>query len=79
MPVHHDRDYAQSQGAPDLFMNILTTTGYVTRYVTDWAGPARSCVVSPSASEDLQSRGTRCTSAAPSPTSAQSTDTASSK
>jgi hypothetical protein len=20
-------------------MNILTTTGYVTRYVTDWAGP----------------------------------------
>jgi acyl dehydratase len=39
MPVHHDRDYAQAQGAPDLFMNILTTTGYVTRYVTDWAGP----------------------------------------
>ena len=29
MPVHHDRDYAQAQGAPDLFMNILTTTGYV--------------------------------------------------
>ena len=27
MPVHHDRDYAQAQGAPDLFMNILTTTG----------------------------------------------------
>jgi acyl dehydratase len=39
MPVHHDRDYARAQGAPDLFMNILTTTGYVTRYVTDWAGP----------------------------------------
>jgi acyl dehydratase len=39
MPVHHDREYAQAQGAPDLFMNILTTTGYVTRYVTDWAGP----------------------------------------
>ncbi len=39
MPVHHDRDYAQAQGAPDLFMNILTTTGYVTRYVTDSAGP----------------------------------------
>jgi len=38
MPVHHDREYAQAQGAPDLFMNILTTTGYVTRYVTDWAG-----------------------------------------
>jgi len=39
MPVHHDRDYAQAQGAPDIFMNILTTTGYVARYVTDWAGP----------------------------------------
>ena len=39
MPVHHDRDYAQAQGAPDLFMNILTSNGYVSRYVTDWAGP----------------------------------------
>jgi hypothetical protein len=37
--VHHDRDYARAQGAADLFMNILTTTGYVVRYVTDWAGP----------------------------------------
>ena len=39
MPVHHDREYAQAQGAPDLFMNILTTNGYIARYVTDWAGP----------------------------------------
>jgi acyl dehydratase len=39
MPVHHDRDYAVAQGAPDIFMNILTTTGYVSRFVTDWAGP----------------------------------------
>ncbi len=39
MPVHHDRDYAQAQGAPDIFMNILTSNGYVSRYVTDWAGP----------------------------------------
>jgi acyl dehydratase len=39
MPVHHDRDYAVSQGAPDIFMNILTTNGYVSRFVTDWAGP----------------------------------------
>jgi acyl dehydratase len=39
MPVHHDRDYAQAQGAPDIFMNILTSTGYVARFVTDWAGP----------------------------------------
>jgi acyl dehydratase len=40
MPVHHDRDYARAQGAPDVFMNILTTNGYVARYVTDWAGPS---------------------------------------
>jgi len=39
MPVHHDKDYANAQGAPDIFMNILTTNGYVSRYVTDWAGP----------------------------------------
>lgn len=39
MPVHHDPEYARAQGAPDMFMNILTTNGYVARYVTDWAGP----------------------------------------
>jgi acyl dehydratase len=39
MPVHHDRDYANSQGAPDIFMNILSDTGYCSRYLTDWAGP----------------------------------------
>ncbi len=38
MPVHHDRDYALAQGAPDIFMNILTSNGYVCRYVTDWSG-----------------------------------------
>jgi acyl dehydratase len=38
-PVHHDRAAAQSQGMQDVFMNILTTNGYVGRYVTDWAGP----------------------------------------
>ncbi|MBW2241289.1 MAG: MaoC family dehydratase [Deltaproteobacteria bacterium] len=39
MPAHHDADYAKSQGAPDLFMNILTTNGYVARFISDWAGP----------------------------------------
>ena len=39
MPVHHDKGYAQHQGAPDIFMNILTSNGYVSRFVTDWAGP----------------------------------------
>jgi acyl dehydratase len=38
-PVHHDRAAAQRAGLPDVFMNILTTNGYVSRYVTDWAGP----------------------------------------
>jgi acyl dehydratase len=39
MPAHHDAEYARSQGAPDLFMNILTTNGYVARFISDWAGP----------------------------------------
>ena len=39
MPVHHDRDYANRQGAPDIFMNILSDTAYCSRYLTDWAGP----------------------------------------
>jgi len=39
MPVHHDRDYAISQGAPDIFMNILSDTAYCSRFLTDWAGP----------------------------------------
>lgn len=39
MPAHHDAVFAKAQGAPDLFMNILTTNGYVARFVTDWAGP----------------------------------------
>ncbi len=38
-PVHHDRGAAQAQGLNDIIMNILTTNGYVGRYVTDWAGP----------------------------------------
>jgi acyl dehydratase len=39
MPVHHDRDFANAQGAPDIFMNILSDTAYCSRYLTDWAGP----------------------------------------
>jgi acyl dehydratase len=39
MPVHHDREYANAQGAPDIFMNILSDTGYCSRFLTDWAGP----------------------------------------
>jgi acyl dehydratase len=38
-PVHHDKEAAQAQGLPDVIMNVLTTNGWVSRYVTDWAGP----------------------------------------
>jgi hypothetical protein len=37
--VHHDRDRAVAGGAADIFLNILTTTGLVQRYVAAWAGP----------------------------------------
>jgi len=37
--VHHDKPGAQALGSPDIFMNIITTNGFVGRYVTDWAGP----------------------------------------
>ena len=37
--VHHDRGLAVQRGSKDIFLNILTTTGLVQRYVTDWAGP----------------------------------------
>ena len=37
--VHHDRDRAVERGGKDIFINILTTTGLVQRYVTGWAGP----------------------------------------
>ncbi len=37
--VHHDRDKAQAKGSKDIFVNILTDTGLVGRYVTEWAGP----------------------------------------
>ena len=37
--VHHDRDLAIERGSKDIFLNILTTTGLVQRFVTDWVGP----------------------------------------
>ena len=36
--VHHDPGLAVERGSPDTFMNILTTNGFVGRFVTDWAG-----------------------------------------
>jgi uncharacterized OB-fold protein len=37
--VHHDRDLAVARGSQDIFINILTTTGLVQRFVSGWAGP----------------------------------------
>ncbi|MEM9173658.1 MAG: MaoC family dehydratase [Myxococcota bacterium] len=37
--VHHDPELAKERGSPDIFMNILTTNGFVGRFVTDWTGP----------------------------------------
>ena len=36
--VHHDRTAAQLRGTPDVFLNILTTNGYVQRFVNGWTG-----------------------------------------
>ena len=37
--VHHDRDSAVRRGSKDIFLNILTDTGLVQRFVSAWAGP----------------------------------------
>jgi uncharacterized OB-fold protein len=44
--VHHDRDRAVTRGARDIFVNILTTTGLVQRYVSAWAPDAAVRAVS---------------------------------
>ena len=38
-PGHHDKDAAIGFGMKDVFMNVLTTSGWLGRYLTDWAGP----------------------------------------
>jgi len=38
-PVHHDRDLAVANGSKDIFLNILTDTGLVQRFLSQWAGP----------------------------------------
>jgi acyl dehydratase len=37
--VHHDVERARELGTPNIFMNILTTNGYVERYLDRWRGP----------------------------------------
>ena len=36
--VHHDREFAQSQGAPDVYLNTGFTEAMLLRLVTDWYG-----------------------------------------
>jgi hypothetical protein len=38
-PVHHNKAVAVAAGLPDVFMNILTSQGLMTRFATDWSGP----------------------------------------
>jgi acyl dehydratase len=38
-PGHHDAAAARAAGQPDVFMNIMTTSGLLGRFLTDWAGP----------------------------------------
>ena len=41
--VHHDRDKAQAKGSKDIFVNILTDTGLVQRFLpTGQAGDVKS-------------------------------------
>ncbi len=37
--VHHDKKAAQKTGLPDIFMNIITSNGLMSSYITNWAGP----------------------------------------
>ncbi len=38
-PVHHDHNVAQEAGAKDIFLNILSTGGFIGKFITDWSGP----------------------------------------
>ena len=37
--VHHDHEAAHKAGAQDIFLNILSTGGFIGKYITDWTGP----------------------------------------
>jgi len=40
-PQHHDHAWAtQRAGTRDIFLNTPTQAGWISRYVTDWSGPA---------------------------------------
>lgn len=37
--VHHDPELARERGSEDIFMNILTSSALMERFVREWAGP----------------------------------------
>jgi len=37
--VHHDYQMIRRRGHPNVFMNMMTSSGLLGRYVTDWTGP----------------------------------------
>ncbi len=41
--VHHDFLMSAQRGHPTIFMNMMTLSGLVSRFVTDWTGP--DCIV----------------------------------
>jgi acyl dehydratase len=38
-PIHHDRDFAKSNGVRDIFVNTVFYEALFGRMATDWAGP----------------------------------------
>ncbi|BAI74883.1 hypothetical protein AZL_b02200 (plasmid) [Azospirillum sp. B510] len=38
-PQHHDFAWAKRIGTRDIFLNAPTQGGWISRYITDWAGP----------------------------------------
>ncbi len=39
-PQHHDAAWARRVGTKDIFLNTPTQGGWISRYISDWAGPA---------------------------------------
>jgi len=38
-PQHHDYHWAKRVGTKDIFLNTPTQGGWISRFITDWAGP----------------------------------------
>lgn len=42
--IHYDRDYAATEGHPDVLVHGPLQGSWLTQFVTDWAGPASRLV-----------------------------------